>query len=125
MEPIILEPSAPARHVPRMRFIYRYRSDDHRTLDMTPDGQFRRQPGRAGLPGQRGLPFMQRVFLGAVIVAAVAGGFALSALAFWLAMFLLPVALVAGLVAWGMLKMMSAARRSQSVGGQRDPFRRF
>jgi hypothetical protein len=102
-----------------MRFIYRSRSDDRRTLDMTPDGQFRRQPGRAGLP------FMQRIFLGAVIVATVAGGFALSALAFWLAMFLLPVALVAGLVAWGMLKMMSAARRSQSVGGQGNPFRRL
>jgi hypothetical protein len=106
-----------------MRFIYR--SDDHRTLDMTPDGQFRPRPGLDGLPGQRGLPFMQRIFLGAVVVAAVAGGFAISALAFWLAMLLLPVALVAGLVAWGMLKMMSAARRSPSVGGQGNPFRRF
>ena len=105
-----------------MRFIYRY-PDEGRTLDMTPDGQFRNPPG-AGL-GQRGLPFMQRIFLSAVIVAAVAGGFAISALAFWLAMFLLPVALVAGLVAWGMLKMMSATRRAQSVGGQGNPFRRF
>ena len=91
-----------------MRFIYR--SGVPPTLDMTPDGQFRRAPGR------RGLPIMQRIFLGAVVVAAIAGGFALSALAFWLALFLLPVALVAGLVAWGMLKMMSSGR---SVGGQR------
>ena len=119
MTPIILEPPASARHVPRMRFIYRY-TDDRRTLDMTPDGQFRSRPGQ----GQRGLPFMERIFLTAVIVAAVAGGFAISVLAFWLAIFLLPVALVAGLVAWGMLKMMSS-RRSQSVGGQGNPFRRF
>jgi len=103
-----------------MRFIYRY-PDEGRTLDMTPDGQFRSRPGPSG---RRGLPFMERMFIGAVIVAAVAGGFAISALAFWLAMFLLPVALVAGLVAWGMLKLMSA-NRSGSVGGQRDPFRRF
>jgi hypothetical protein len=100
-----------------MRFIYRY-TDDRRTLDMTPDGQFRSRPG------PRGLPFMERIFVGAVIVAAVAGGFAISVLAFWLAIFLLPVALVAGLVAWGMLKMMSS-RRWQSIGGQGNPFRRF
>ena len=117
MTPIILEPPASARHVPRMRFIYRY-TDDRRTLDMTPDGQFRSRPG------PRGLPFMERIFVGAVIVAAVAGGFAISVLAFWLAILLLPVAIVAGLVAWGMLKMMSS-RRSQSVGGQGNPFRRF
>jgi hypothetical protein len=92
-----------------MRFIY-YRSDDRRTLDMTPDGQFRRRPG---------LPIMERIFLGAVLVAAVAGGFALSALAFWLAMFLLPIALGAGVLAWAILRM------SQSFGGQRNPFRRF
>jgi len=98
-----------------MRFIYRF-PEDRRTLDMTPDGQFRRSPGRGGLP------IMQRIFLGAVVVAAVAGGFAISALAFWLAMFLLPVALIAGLVAWGMMKMMSGGR---SIGGQRNPFRRF
>jgi hypothetical protein len=102
-----------------MRFIYRA-PYDRRTLDMTPDGQFRRRPG---------LPIMERLFLGAVIVAAVAGGLALSALAFWLAIFLLPVALVAGIIAWGMLRMLDP-RRPQSFGGQdrpqvRDPFRRF
>ncbi len=96
-----------------MRFIYR--SDDRRTLDMTPDGQFRRRAGP---------PLMERIFLGAVVVAVIAGGFALSALAFWLALFLLPLALVAGLIAWGMLRIMQT-RRSPSVGGQRDPFRRF
>jgi hypothetical protein len=101
-----------------MRFIYRF--DDRRTLDMTPEGQFR---GSSGLPGRGGLPIMHRIFLGAVIVATVAGGFALSALAFWLAMFMLPVALVAGLVAWGMLRLMSG--RPPSVGGQGNPFRRF
>jgi hypothetical protein len=103
-----------------MRFIYRF--DDRRTLDMTPDGQFRQPPGRSGLPGRGGLPIMQRIFLGAVVVATVAGGFALSALAFWLAMFMLPVALVAGLIAWGMLRIMSG--RPPSVGGQGNPFRR-
>jgi hypothetical protein len=97
-----------------MRFIYR-NPDDRRTIDMTPDGQFRRRPG---------LPIMQRLFLGAVIVAAVAGGLALSALAFWLAMFLLPVALIAGIVAWGMFRVLDT-RPPQSFGGQRNPFRRF
>jgi hypothetical protein len=102
-----------------MRLIYRD-TYDRRTLDMTPDGQFRRRPG---------LPIMQRLFLGAVIVAAVAGGLALSALAFWLAMFLLPVALVAGIIAWGMLRLLDG-RRPQSFGGPDrpqapDPFRRY
>jgi hypothetical protein len=99
-----------------MRFIYRDLSKpgDRRTLDMTPDGQFRSKPG---------LPIMDRIFLGAVVVAVIAGGFALSALAFWIALFLLPVALVAGLIAWGMLRIMSARR--SSVGGQGNPFRRF
>jgi hypothetical protein len=102
-----------------MRFIYRD-SYDRRTIDMTPDGQFRRRPG---------LPIMQRIFLAAVIVAAIAGGLALSALAFWLAMFLLPVALVAGIIAWGILRMLDP-RRPQSFGGPDrpqapDPFRRF
>ena len=94
-----------------MRFIYRD-SYDRRTIDMTPDGQFRRKPG---------LPIIERIFVAAVIVAAVAGGIALSVLAFWLAMFLLPVALVAGIIAWGMLRVMST-RRSPSLGSQRDPF---
>ena len=102
-----------------MRFIYRD-PYDRRTIDMSPDGQFRRRPG---------LPILQRIFLAAVVVAAVAGGLALSALAFWLAMVLLPVALVAGIIAWGMLRMLDV-RRPQSFGGPdrpqaRDPFRRF
>lgn len=62
------------------------------TLDMTPQGEFVTRPAGGGWP--------LRLGLGAAIVAAVAGGLALAAVFLWLASVLIPVALVAGLVAY-------------------------
>jgi hypothetical protein len=61
-------------------------------LDLTPDGQFR-QPARP--------PWATRVAAWALVVALIAGGLAGAAVALWLALTLIPIALVAGLVAYG------------------------
>ena len=59
-------------------------------LDLLPDGSFRpRQP-----------PIAARIFRWAAIIALVAGGLALAALALWFALILIPVVIVAGLIAW-------------------------
>jgi hypothetical protein len=60
-------------------------------LDMTPDGQFR-EP--------RGTPVAAQIGRWALVVAVVAGAFGLAALALWLALSLIPIAIVAGLLAW-------------------------
>jgi ABC-type xylose transport system permease subunit len=61
-------------------------------LDLTADGQFRR-PARP--------PWAARVAGWALLVALLAGGLAGAAVAFWLALMLIPVAIIAGLVAYG------------------------
>jgi hypothetical protein len=59
-------------------------------LDMLPDGTFR--------PTQP--PIAVRVFRWAAIIALLAGGLALAALALWFALILIPVVIGAGLIAW-------------------------
>ena len=59
-------------------------------LDLLPDGRYR--PSRP--------PLSARIFGWAVIVAAVAGALALAAFALWFALVLIPVVVVAGLIAW-------------------------
>jgi hypothetical protein len=73
------------RHVSRMSD--RYPPE----LDMLPDGSFR-QPARP--------PILTRIFLWAVVIAVIAGGLAAAAFALWLALILVPVALLAGAIAW-------------------------
>jgi 4-hydroxybenzoate polyprenyltransferase len=59
-------------------------------LELLPDGSFRpRQP-----------PLAVRVFRWAVVVALLAAGLALAAFLLWFALVLIPVAIVAGLIAW-------------------------
>jgi fatty acid desaturase len=59
-------------------------------LDLLPDGSFRpRRP-----------PIAVRVFRWAVVIALVAISLGLAAFALWLALVLIPVAIVAGLIAW-------------------------
>ncbi len=58
---------------------------------MLPDGSFR-QPARP--------PILTRIFLWAVVIAVIAGGLAAAAFALWLALILVPVALLAGAIAW-------------------------
>jgi uncharacterized membrane protein YdbT with pleckstrin-like domain len=62
-----------------------------RLLDMNPDGSFRDPPQA---------PLATRLALGAIVVAVLAGGLALAALAFWLAIILIPLAIGAALVAY-------------------------
>jgi hypothetical protein len=59
-------------------------------LDLLPDGSFRpRRP-----------PFAARIFAWAIVIAAVAAALAVAAFALWLAVILIPVVVVAGLIAW-------------------------
>jgi hypothetical protein len=69
-----------------------------RTIDMTTDGEFvapvSPQPQGSGL-------WALRLGLGAAIVAAVAGALVVAALVIWVASVMIPVALIAGVVAYG------------------------
>jgi hypothetical protein len=64
-------------------------------LDMTPDGRFR-TPQKP--------PLAIRIAAAALIVAVIAGGLAVAALAIWLAFILIPVVLVAGLIGYAALR---------------------
>lgn len=83
-------------------------------LDMTPDGQFVGPPPRP--------VWMTRLIAGAVLVAVAAGCIALAALAFWLLLAAIPVAIVAGLVAWAGLRLQ-LWRARRGAGRSRAMFR--
>lgn len=63
---------------------------------MTPAGEFREPASN----GRRKTPFGVRLGRTAIIVAFMAAGLAVAALALWFALILIPVAFAAGLVAW-------------------------
>lgn len=67
------------------------------TLDMRLDGTFRTPP-RAGVP----LSF--KLMMGGMVLALTAGAIAFAALAVWVFSMVLPVLVVAGLFAWGMMR---------------------
>ncbi len=81
------------------------------TLDMTPDGAFRRLP-----PASGGVPLSFKVLAGAVLVALLAGAISVAALAIWVVSLLLPVIVIAGGVAYAALRY----RRWQLLRGARD-----
>ena len=84
-------------------------------LDMTPDGQFVEPPPET--PSEKLLRY-------GVVVAVVAGMAAMAALALWLALALIPVAIVGGLIAYGAFRWRMW-RLGRSAGGEvRPPFRR-
>jgi fatty acid desaturase len=59
-------------------------------LDLLPDGSYRpRRP-----------PIAARIFAWAVVIAVVAAALAVAAFALWIALILIPVVVVAGLIAW-------------------------
>ncbi len=67
-------------------------------IDMTPEGEFRgefRAPGA----GAR-LPWPMRIAAAGALVALLLGAIALAAFAFWLAVTLLPVIIIAALIAY-------------------------
>ena len=65
-------------------------------LDMTPEGNFREPRFNSASKSSFGL----RLGRTAIIIAALAGGLAIAAMALWFALILIPVAFAAGLVAW-------------------------
>lgn len=62
------------------------------TIDMLPDGSFR-------TPYQ-GLPLSTKLMIGGAIVAALAGSVVIAMLALWLVTMLIPVVVVAALIAY-------------------------
>lgn len=59
-------------------------------IELLPDGSYRR----------RRPPIATRVFAWAIVIAVLAAALAVAAIALWLALILIPVAIVAGLIAW-------------------------
>lgn len=82
-------------------------------LDMTLDGEFVEPPHP---------PITSRIMLWAIIVAVMAGALAIAAFALWLALLILPVAVGAGLIAYGMFRYR-LWRAQHSLGGQRNLWR--
>ena len=75
-------------------------------LDMSPDGEFRTPPRP---------PITAKIFAGAVVVAVVAGGLAFAAFALWIALLLVPVVVLAVLVAVLALRFRLWQARRQGV----------
>lgn len=78
------------------------------TLDMTPDGQFRAPPPT---------PWATKLLRYAIVVAVLAGAFAVAALVLWAALIMIPIAIGAALVAYGAFrwKMWKARRHGYDV----------
>jgi len=83
-------------------------------LEMAPDGSFR-------TPGPT--PFSSKLLRAAVLVAVVATAGAFAFLALWLALALVPIALGAILVAYGLFRYR-LWKSSGSLSGQNFPFGR-
>lgn len=76
-----------------MRIIIRsHRHSDPNTIDMTPDGRF---------TAPEAPPLSAQILRAAIVIAALAGTFALAALVLWFALMLIPVAIGAALIAYG------------------------
>jgi hypothetical protein len=97
-----LEPWPRARHIAGMN---QRRPPE---IDMTIEGEFVSPPTA---------PISNRILLWAIIVAVMAGALTLAAFALWLALFLLPLAVGASVVAWGMYRYR-LWREQKSLGGQ-------
>jgi len=79
-----------------------------RTIDMTTDGEFvvpEAQPGRPG--NTSGSLWALRLGIGAALVAALAGVLAIAAVFLWVASVMIPVALVAGVVAYAAFRFQA------------------
>lgn len=67
-------------------------------------------------------PIASRIMLWAIVVAVLAGALSIAAVALWLAMIILPVAVGAGVVAYGLYRFQ-AWRTGASISGQRNLWR--
>jgi membrane protein implicated in regulation of membrane protease activity len=82
-------------------------------LDMTLEGEFVTPPTP---------PISARIMVWAVVIALITGGVALAALALWVALIILPVALGAAVVAYALFRYRMW-RAQRSVGGQQSVWR--
>jgi hypothetical protein len=82
-------------------------------LDMTLQGEFVAPPTA---------PISSRILMWAIIIAVMAGALSLAALALWLALIILPVAVGAAAVAWAMFRYR-VWRAQKSVSGHRGVWR--
>jgi hypothetical protein len=80
-------------------------------LDLLPDGSFR----------QRRPPVAARIFAWAMVIAATAAALALAAFALWFALILIPVVVLAALIAW--LAFRYQVWRA-GASSRRDPWQR-
>jgi hypothetical protein len=83
-------------------------------LEMRADGSF-------SLPPRP--PILTRIFIWAVVIAVIAGGLAAAAFALWIALILIPVALLAGVIAWLAFRFQ-LWRAGGSISRKRDVWRR-
>ena len=88
-------------------------------IDMNPDGTFRAPP-RASARG--GTPASTKILRLALLVAAVAAAGAFAFLALWAAMIMIPIAVGAGLIAYGMIRFRIWKSRG-SFRGPVTPYR--
>jgi hypothetical protein len=70
----------------------------------------------------RRAPITSRILMWAIVVAVLAGAISLAALALWVALLILPVAVGAAVVAWGILRYR-IWRAQRSMVGQRNVWR--
>jgi len=82
-------------------------------LDMNLEGEFVSPPRP---------PIVTKILLWAIVIAIVAGAFVLAAFALWLALMILPIALGAAVIAWGLFRFQ-VWRAGKSLSGQRDLWR--
>ena len=82
------------------------------TIDLLPDGRVR--------PAPAGPALSLRLLVGAALVAAVASALSLAVIAIWVLSLLIPVAVLAGFVAWAALRWR---RWRASLGGGRSVYR--
>ena len=81
------------------------------TLDMRLDGSFRTPP-------PVGVPLSFKLMLGGIVVALAAGVVAFAALALWVLSMALPVIVVAGAFAWGMMRFRRWQALRASAGSR-------
>ncbi|HBK06770.1 MAG TPA: hypothetical protein DDZ81_13015 [Acetobacteraceae bacterium] len=71
----------------------------------------------------RSAPIANRILLWAIVVAVLAGALSIAALALWFALMILPVAVGAGAVAYGVYRYR-LWRMQSALSGQRNLWRR-
>lgn len=82
-----------------------------RTIDMTPEGEFVLPPQ----PATGASTWAVRLGFGAAVIAALAGALAVAAVFLWVASIMIPVAVIAGLIAYGAFRFqLWRGRRSLS-----------